>query len=284
MSLLRLLTLLLLCWTGHARALTLPAGLRLDPPAGFDLTYQALPNDPPDEKALFVWSGDRALYMLNIERLPPAWTAAQPYFASLLRDLRDAGRRLESGASGDYATRSALRGSFLEIRSRSRDSDAPVEQSFHFLSDGKTAFLVIATLLDKEAAAAMREGSRRLLETADLDSKATPTAVTRHSRQPYVGSWRWQGTAPDGKAASARLQLRDDLSFDTEVAIDGRKVFVATGVWEVSDGRLLWTYLRSIPALPDTRKADSDQIVAVDDGHLRLRSSLSGQLREFVRE
>jgi hypothetical protein len=268
----------------QAQSLVLPGGIAVDPAPPLDLTFQVVPSYDPDEKVLAGWAGDKLLYLVTMERLPPGWINPDKYFQGLVSDLRASGRNVEAARSGKYKGSSTLSGQFLELRHKSVSQAAGVSQAAHFLTDGKVAFIAFATLMDKSAEDRMLEETTLLFKSAFLPTGESAQVAKARSESSYVGSWQWSGAAPNGNPAAAAMILKEDLSFSTQVKMQGVVVFNAVGVWSVSGRKLLWTYMRSEPPLPDDKKEDEDEIVSLDRDRLVLRSKLSGKEREFLRQ
>lgn len=290
MKLLRRAAFILMALMSQAQAqgLVLPGGLAVDPARSLDLTYQVIPDYDPNEKVIAGWAGDKLQYFVTVEKLPAGWLDADKYFQAFLRDMRAADRSVDTGRSGKYKAASSLSGQYLEVLSRSSPQAAPTTQAVHFITDGKLAFLGIASLTKNGTADRMLEETRLLFQSSSLPGAApaptAPVAPVVKAESPYVGSWKWSGTAPNGRPAVSRMSLRNDLSFSTDLTVDGKVVFRATGVWSVSGKRVLWVYLRSEPALPQDKRQDEDEIVSLDKGRLVLRSRLSGKDREFLQQ
>jgi hypothetical protein len=267
-----------------AHGLVLPSGIAVDPDPSLDLTYQVVPDYDPVEKVIAGWMGDKLLYFVYVERLPAGWLDHDKYFQGLIRDLRAAGRSVETTKSGKYKAVSSLTGEYLQIQSKPSPQAAPSSQVVHFITDRKLAFVAFATLLDKGSADRMLEETKLLFQSASLQTIAPTNIGSVRSESPYVGTWKWSGAAPSGIPAIATMTLKDDLSFSSELTIGGRIVFRGVGVWSISGQRLLWTYLRSEPPLPADKREDEDETVTFDRGRLVLRSKLSGKEREFLHQ
>lgn len=286
MKLLRIVLLTVVAFVSQAQAqsLVLPAGIAVDPSPPLDVTFQVVPSYDPDEKVLAGWEGDKLLYFVTVDKMPAGWLNADQYFQGLVRDLRAAGRIVATAKSGKYKSTAALSGQFLLLRHRSASEAAAGSQAVHFLTDGKVAYLAFATLVDQGAEDRMLDESTLLFQSAFLPVGGSPQAAKKTSESAYVGTWRWSGTAPDGKPATAMMILKEDLSFSTEIKSQGVLVFNAAGVWSVSGGRLFSNIMRSQPPLPADKKEDEDEIVSLDGDRLVLRSKLSGKEREFLRQ
>jgi hypothetical protein len=228
--------------------------------------------------------GDKLQYFVSVEKLPAGWLDPERYFQGLIRDLRAAGRSVETVRSGKYNAASSFAGHYLEILSKSSSKAAPTAQVVHFISDGKVAFVGFASLTDRAAADRMLEETKLLFRSASLAAGTTPQLASYKAETPYVGTWTWNGPAPDGSPAVSTMTLKDDLSFTGSLTIAGKLVFSGSGVWSISGRRVLWTYLSSEPPLPLDKREDEDEIVTLDRDRLILRSKLSGKERGFVRQ
>jgi len=268
----------------QAQSIALPGGITVDPPPALELTLQVVPSYDPEEKVLAAWEGEQLLYFITVGKLPPGWLNADQYLQGFVGELRAAGKNVETAKSGKYKGASTLSGQFLNIRFTSTSQTTGVSQALHFLTDGKVSFVAFATLVDERAEDRMLEESKSIFESATLSTGVSAEPARKTSETPYVGSWHWSGTAPNGAPASAVIVFKDDLSFSTEMKSQGVVVFHAVGVWAVSGRQLFWSYLRSQPPLPADKKEDEDEIVSLDGDRLVLRSKLSGKEREFVRK
>lgn len=267
----------------QAQSLVLPGGIAVDPAPPLDLTYQVVPGYDPIEKVLAGWEGDTLLYYVTTQKLPAGWLNPDKYFQALVRDLRAAGRKVEAVKSEKYSGASTLSGQFLHFRLQSASQATGVSQAAHFLTDGKVAFLAFATLVDKSAEERMLEETTLLFKSAFVSTEPAPPAQAK-AESPYVGSWQWSGAAPNGTPVAAAMILKEDLTFSTQVKSQGAVVFNAAGAWSVLGRGLFWTYMDSQPPLPADKKEDEDEIVSLDGDRLLLRSKLSGQEREFLRQ
>ena len=128
----------------------------------------------------------------------------------------------------------------------------------------------------------MLEETTLLFQSASLSTGVGNKTPSAKAETPYVGAWKWIGTAPNGRPAVSIMTLKDDLSFSTSLTIEDKLVFTAVGVWSVSGQRIYWKYLRSDPQLPAEKREDEDDIIALDTGRLVLRSKLSGKERVFL--
>lgn len=267
-----------------AHGLALPGGITVEPPSSLDLTYQVVSDYDPVEKVLAGWAGDKLQYFVSVEKLPPGWTDHAKYFQGLVRDFRAAGRSVETAGSGSYATASTLSGRYLLIRSRPSSQAAPTSQTVHFITDGKVTFVAIATLTEKDAEARMVEETQLLFRSASLSGPGAGEPSSVKAETPYVGTWKWLGTAPDGRSAASTITLKADLSFSLDLVISAAVAFRGVGVWSVSQQKVYWRYLRSEPPLPADRLEDEDDVVAFDRARLVLRSRSTGREREFLRQ
>lgn len=288
MKTLKIVLFIFLAFLSHAHAqaqpLLLPSGIAVDPAPPLDLTFQVVPSYDPDEEVLAGWAGDKLLYFVTVEKLPPGWLTPDNYFKGLVSDLRASGRHVEARRSGKYKGTSTLSGQFLELRHKSGSQAAGVSQAAHFLTDGKVAFIAFATLMDKSAEDRMLEETTLLFKSAFLPTGESAQAAKTKSESAYVGSWQWTGADPNGNPAATAMILKEDLSFSTEVKIQGVVIFKAVGAWSVYGRKLVWTYIQSQPPLPVDKKEDEDEIISLDHDRLVLRSKLSGKEREFLRQ
>lgn len=288
MNILRFAALLLttVVFAAQAESFILPGGMTLEPDASLDLTYQVIPGFDENSKVVAGWSGDKLQYFLTLEKLPSGWLDSEKYFTGLVRDLRAAGRAVETGRQGDYKTRANLSGAFIEILTKPSAQAASSTQVAHFLTDGNVSFVAVATLIDKSGADRMLAETTLLFKSAALSGSGDSgfSAFSAKSNEsPFFGTWQSNSLAPNGRPMVTTTILKDDLSFVSEISLDGKRVFSAVGVWSVKGKQIYWTYVRSNPPLPDNNKEDEDEIVSFAEGRLVLRSKLSGKEHEFVR-
>lgn len=277
--------LLLFTVQGHAQSLVLPAGIGVEPDKSLDLTYQIVEEFDENEKAIAGWDGNKLLYVVSVEKLPKGWVDPDEYLKAFERDFRAAGRTVVLKRSGTYRTASPLVGHFLEIQSKGASAETPfATQVLHFLTDGKTAYLGMATLVEGQPADRMLDDTRLLFQSTVVADPATVPLPAPKTEAPYVGTWKWAGPAPDGNTATGVIVLRPDLTFSSDVTVSGKVVFSGAGVWSVNGKRLLWNHVRSLPELPADLKKDEDEIVLLEGPRLVLRSKVSGKEREFLRQ
>jgi hypothetical protein len=257
----------------HAEALLLPSGLGFDPDDALDLTYQVVPQYDDQQKVIAGWHVEKLQYFIVVEKLPPGWLDGQKYLQLLAQDMRSRGRLVEVGRSGQYKTAAGLVGRYVELKSRDSAKDAPTVQVVHHVTDGKLAYFAIASGVSATADVLLKE-MRELFQTASFGAAAA---------QPYVGAWAWSGAAPDGRPATAVLTVRQDMTFTSEVAVDGKVVQRGSGFWSVTGALINWGYEKSEPPMPAKLREDEDEIRAIDAKRWVLRSKLSGEEREFVR-
>lgn len=267
-----------------AQALTLPAGLQLEPPEALDLTYQTIPSYDEKEKVVAGWAGDRLQYFVAVSRLPAGYTDAQAYHAGMARDLRADWGSLETGRSQTYQATNGLTGSAVTYTKRSTDPDHPSTTVLvHFLTDGRVSFLATVSAMPSADPRRVFEDALSLMRTAALSKGANAGDKPVRSEDEFVGTWTIEDKLPDGRKMVARIELKADLSFATLVRAGEQTVLAATGVWRRSAQRLHWTYLYSNPVLPADRREDIDSVVAADTNIIILRSSASGKERVLRR-
>lgn len=285
MNLLRRAALVFIAFAAQASAQSLvhPGGIAVDSDPSIDITYQVIPGYDPVEKVLAGWLGDQLQYFVSVEKLPPGWTDHDKYFEALIRDLRLAGRSIETARSGQYQSESALIGHYVEILSKGSEPSKQATQDFHFIANGDVAFVAIATLTDNSSADRMLEETKLLLQSASLAEGGLPQEVIS-AETPYVGSWESNAKAPNGSNSTTTMILNNDLSFSIKRITQGDPVFNAVGVWSLSGERIRWTYLRSEPPLPSNEREAIDEVLSFDADRLVLRSERSGGESEFIRQ
>jgi hypothetical protein len=88
---------------------------------------------------------------------------------------------------------------------------------------------------------------------------------------------------PNGSTMVVNLTLTQNLKFTGSSAIDGKVFWTYSGTWEVRGGQVIWHYENSSRPLPESAKADTDDIVAVDAEKMVLVSRLNGKQNVFLR-
>jgi hypothetical protein len=247
------------------------------------LTYQVVPAFDEHEKVLAGWEGEKLRYMVVVEKLPPQWRDADQYFQGFIADLQATGRAVRTARSGSYRSTSGMSGRYLELRHGPARGATPVMQTLHFITDGKQAFLGVATAVDLNAADRTLAETQLLFQSASVAADASQ-ADRQRAESAFIGDWASSATAPDGRSVQCQLALKDDLSFTTVITIEGHVVFTGAGTWSVDGRSISWTYMRSVPPLPEDKREDHDEVVSIDDSRLVLLSGLSGVERVFLRQ
>ncbi len=88
---------------------------------------------------------------------------------------------------------------------------------------------------------------------------------------------------PNGSTMLVELALTQNSKFTGSSAIDGKVFWTYSGTWEVKGDQLIWHYENSSRPLPETAKADTDDIVVLDAKKMVLVSRLSGKQNVFLR-
>jgi len=270
--------------SGVAKPLDLEVGLTVEPPAQIDLTYQIIKANDPNKKVIAGWDGDKLEYIVSVSKLPPGWLDAKQYLSGMVKDLRGLSvpQKFELRRQGSYDGDGGLRGSFVESVFTIRGTDLPQQKIVHFLTDSKTSYFAIATLMDSAAADKMLNQSVAILKTATISIEMAAPAARDNNK--LIGKWLTKESGPGGQEAESRVELKSDLTFAWTVSIGGKTIMGATGVWSMKDTVLTWNYLNSSPPLPEDAKIDSDEIVSLDGKTLVLRSKRSGQIHRYDRQ
>jgi hypothetical protein len=248
------------------------------------LTYQVIKANDPNKKVIAGWDGDKLEYIVSVSKLPPGWLDARQYLSGFVKDLRGLSvpQKFELRRQGSYGADGGLRGSFVESVFTIRGTELPQQKIVHFLTDSKTSYFALATLIDSAAADKMLDQSLAILKTATI-STALAAPVARDNNK-LIGKWLTKESGPGGQEAESRVELKSDLSFASTVSIGGKTIMGATGVWSTKDTVLTWNYLNSSPPLPEDAKIDADEIVSADGKNLVLRSKRSGQIHRYDRQ
>lgn len=169
-----LAALLCLCASGASRALVLPDGLALDPPASIDLTQQVLPSVNQQKQVLAAWDGDTLRYLITVEKLPHDAAPPQAYFYQLVGDLRAAGSVVETGRRGDYESASGWRGSYVLLKSHPKTQPQVDVTVAHYVTDGKVSFVAYARLMAVTPVDQLIDETVSLFRTAHLGIPEVP--------------------------------------------------------------------------------------------------------------
>lgn len=266
-----------------ARALDLPSGLSIEPPADMDLTFQLVPAYDDNEKVIARWRGDDLQYFVSVNRLPAGYLDAKSYLSGFERDLRSAWSTLVVGRKSTYKAKDGLSGTVVEYSKPAKGEAPGVTLIVHFIADGKASFIATASPVAQGAAGAAFDETVRLFKSAAFSKPGADSGPVMRDEDELVGKWTSEDSLPDGRKISSTLELKRDLSFATTVSMQGTAIFSATGVWSKSAEGLHWTYLYSSPALPADKREDDDQIVSLTESALTLKSALSGRERVFKR-
>lgn len=265
------------------RALDLPAGLSLKPPADLDLTFQVVPSYDENEKVIARWRGDELQYFVSVNRLPAGYLDANSYLAGFERDLRGAWSALVVGRKSTYKAKGGLNGTVVEYSKPAKDDAPGVTLIVHFVADSKASFIATATPVAPGAVTpAFDETVRMFASAAMMKPGAAPVPVVRNEDE-LVGKWTSEDRLPDGRMISSTLELKQDLSFATTVSMQGTAIFSATGVWSKSTEGIHWTYIHTSPELPADKREDDDLVVSVKESEMTLKSALSNRERVFKR-
>jgi hypothetical protein len=268
-----------------AEPFVMAQGLAIEPGEELDLTYQVIESYDKTEKVLAGWNGEELRYLITLEKMPPGLVDGESHLLALERDIRrlSANKTYQSGRKGNYETAAGLEGNYAEYRFTMRGSEEPSRQVAHFLTDGKSAFLTIATAVQEAAAASMLDESITIFRTASFQ-QGVDEAPPKKNEDILVGKWSGTAQTPDGKTMTTRVDLNTDLSFTGESTVEGKRVQAFAGVWSLNDKELSWDYLESRPAMPEASKSDVDTLESYDGKEMVLVSKRTGQKRTFRRE
>ena len=272
--------LLLLASLANAELLKLPSGLQLDPPAEQDLTYQVIPDYDAQQRVIAAWHGESLQYYIATGRFAPGEnTDPQVYFAELGRGLRSRFSGLEIGQQLVYKTDAGIGVTVVEFNK----PDNSATLIAHLLNDGGTAVWANVMVASQMPSKQVMDETIALLSTAAFLAPEETPARDARSEDTLVGEWTTEEKRPDGGVAIEKTSLKDDLTFATQVALNGKPVFVATGTWSRSGDSLQWLYYDSKPKLPESKKNDEDEILSIEPSALVLKSKLSGKTRTLTR-
>jgi hypothetical protein len=269
----------------HAEPLGLPSGLSVDPPGELDLTYQIVHSYDEHEKVIVGWDGDKLQYFISIQKLPPDYLNADVYLAGFARDLESAWGSLDIGRRTTYPAKGGLKGTVVAYSSIAGATDKATHRLIvHFLTDGAVSYIAEASLVPAASFDEVFDYTVELLQTARVESGVEPTGHAYSEESPFFGTWVCDETDPSGRSSVARLELKDDLSFATEVRVDSKVVFAAAGTWTKDGNKLHWIYTSSQPPLPAKNREDDDEIISADRTIVVLKSFLTGKTHVYQRD
>lgn len=102
-------------------------------------------------------------------------------------------------------------------------------------------------------------------------------------RTPLVGVWRSQETRADRVTAETAMRIQPDGRFSGATTMNGKPFMVYEGMWNLNGNKLVWTYTKTTPPLPESIRIDTDELISIDDKKLVLRSVSNGQTHSFQR-
>ncbi len=176
--------LLCLCACSASRALVLPDGLALDPPASIDLTQQIVASVNQQKQVLAVWDGDTLRYLIAVEKLPHDAAPPQAYFYQLVGDLRAAGTVVETGRRGEYQSTSGWRGNYLLLKSHPTTQAQADVTVAHYVTDGKVSFVAYARLVAGTPVDQLIDETVSLFQTAHLGIPEVPAPAPISAGKP----------------------------------------------------------------------------------------------------
>jgi hypothetical protein len=268
-----------------AEPFVMAQGLAIEPDEELDLTYQVIESYDKTEKVLAGWNGEELRYLITLEKMPPGLVDGEAHLVALEGDIRKLGaaNSYQAGRKGNYETAAGLKGNYAEYRFTMRGSEEPSRQVAHFLTDGKSAFLTIATAVQEAVAPGMLDESIAIFRTASFQ-QGVDEAPPKKNEDILVGKWSGTARTPDGKTVITHVDLNTDLSFTGESTVDGKRVLAFTGIWSLSDKELSWEYVNTRPPMSEESKSDVDTVESYDGKEMVLVSKRTGQKRTFRRE
>jgi hypothetical protein len=126
---------------------------------------------------------------------------------------------------------------------------------------------------------------RHLLLTAFIAPLVFVSAHAQQSIKPsaLVGKWQISAQHPSGAMINTSVELNEDLKFATESSANNRPFMVASGTWALTATKLEWRYERSSQPAIQPGYVDIDEVVAVSESELTLKSKLSGKTHTYIR-
>ena len=116
-----------------------------------------------------------------------------------------------------------------------------------------------------------------------LSATLSPGHAQAFSPVSLVGKWTASEKMSNGTTMTTQLTLTQSMKFTGVATLDGREYWTFAGTWEVDGSKLVLHYETSSRPLPESAKADVDDIVSIGAEKLVVVSRLGGKQHEFTR-
>lgn len=127
--------------------------------------------------------------------------------------------------------------------------------------------------------------NRHILLTALMAPLLFVSAHAQQSIKPseLVGKWQVSAQHPSGAMISTSVAFNEDLTFTTESSANNKPLMGASGTWALTATKLEWRYERSSQPAIAPGFVDIDEVVAVTESALTLKSNRSGKTHTYTR-
>jgi hypothetical protein len=284
------------CWTttaiwlgllpllATAEPIIFPTGLRIDPPADVDVTYQVIPSYDNKEKVIAVWDGEKLQCFITQEQLPPGYNEAKSYLPLLAAELRKAWGGIELGRQVAIPSAGEVIITTIELAKPAKSGNAATTLFVTHVAAHDSAYVIQATVVPTAAPDEVYTKLVKLLRTVALDTNvASPETAPLTEESPLVGTWESEAATPQGLPSRVFLNLKPDRTFETKVMVSGKDIFSGSGAWSLNGTELNWVYLHTRPELPADQREDADKLMAIEGDNFIVKSRSSGEQRVFKR-
>ncbi len=98
-----------------------------------------------------------------------------------------------------------------------------------------------------------------------------------------LGTWSGTATRGDGVSITTVLEIKFGGSFSGSAEVNGQPFWTFEGTWTLIGADLTWIYGKSSRPLPAEARVDTDELIALDDKTLVLKSKRTGRVNRFAR-
>lgn len=267
-----------------AEPIIFPTGLRIDPPADVDVTYQVVPSYDDKENVIAVWNGEKLQFFITQEKLPPGHEEAKSYLSLLVADLRKAWGGIELGRQVAIPSANGVTLTTVELSKPAKAGSLPSTLFMTHVVARDSAYMLQAVVVPTAMPDEVYAKLVKLLRAVSFDTIASaPEAASLTEESPLVGTWESEAVTPQGLPSRVFVDLKPDRSFETKVTVSGKEIFSGSGAWSLNGTELNWVYIHTRPELPAARREDADKLVAIEGDSFVVRSLQSGEQRVFKR-
>lgn len=264
--------------TVYSEAQVVAEGLEIEMLETLDLMYQVVPDYDDKENVVTGWDGDRFLYLIEFNKLPPQWLNAQIWIDNFASDIRSASRSdayqmIDCGcqkSSGGFYLCYILISYILE-----GEQDRVVQLVCH-MSDRQNAYSAIATPVSERGRVKLAEEVLSILKTSRAPA-SNVVALNRMREERYFGAWRGDYTDEFDRVVTVEFRLMEDLTFVCKKVIADESDGVYAGIWSISKNVISWQYLYGRPAMQVDKSTEVDEIRSFTGDTLLLVSLISGR-------